>query len=132
VVASEVKDLARETARATEDISTRVGAIQADTGGAIEAINRISEVIGKIHEYRTTIAGAVEEQSATTREMARSISAVNAATGTITARISDPASGSSSAEEAVGQARDSSAGWPAAPRTRARSSGSSGSEPAAP
>jgi methyl-accepting chemotaxis protein len=109
VVASEVKDLAQETARATEDIGTRVGAIQADTGGAIEAINRISEVIGKIHEYQTTIASAVEEQSATTQEMARSISAVNAATGNITARIGDMASASNSAEEAVTQARDSSA-----------------------
>ena len=66
VVASEVKDLAQETARATEDIGARVAAIQNDTGGAVDVINRISEVIAKINDYQTTIASAVEEQTATT------------------------------------------------------------------
>ncbi|MFD0522031.1 methyl-accepting chemotaxis protein [Paractinoplanes durhamensis] len=73
VVASEVKDLAQETARATEDISTRVSAIQADTGTAITAIGEISEVIAKISDYQTTIAAAVEEQTATTGEMNRGV-----------------------------------------------------------
>jgi methyl-accepting chemotaxis protein len=79
VVASEVKELAQETARATEDISTRVTAIQADTGTAITAIGEIAEVIGKISDYQTTIAAAVEEQTATTGEMNRGVS--EAATG---------------------------------------------------
>jgi methyl-accepting chemotaxis protein len=74
VVASEVKDLAQETARATEDISTRVSAIQADTGTAITAIGEIGEVIAKISDYQTTIAAAVEEQTATTGEMNRGVS----------------------------------------------------------
>ena len=72
VVASEVKDLAQETAKATEDISRRVEAIQADTSGAVEAIGRISEVIERVNGYQTTIASAVEEQTATTSEMGRS------------------------------------------------------------
>jgi methyl-accepting chemotaxis protein len=73
VVASEVKDLAQETARATEDISRRVETIQADTSGAISAIEEISRVIARISDFQTTIASAVEEQTATTAEMNRSV-----------------------------------------------------------
>ena len=79
VVAGEVKDLAQETARATGDIAQRVETIQADTQRAIEAISGIADVISKINEHQTTIATAVEEQSATTNEMNRSIT--DAATG---------------------------------------------------
>ncbi|MFI5934336.1 methyl-accepting chemotaxis protein [Actinoplanes sp. NPDC051494] len=74
VVASEVKDLAQETARATEDIGARVTAIQNDTGTAITAIGEISEIVARISDYQTTIAAAVEEQTATTGEMNRGVS----------------------------------------------------------
>ncbi len=80
VVASEVKDLAQETARATEDISHRVQAIQGDTNGAVAAIEETSRVIARISDFQTTIASAVEEQTATTNEMNRSVS--EAANGT--------------------------------------------------
>ncbi|WP_432970414.1 methyl-accepting chemotaxis protein [Dactylosporangium sp. CA-233914] len=70
VVAGEVKDLAQETAKATEEIGRRVQAIQADTGSAVESIASVSEVIRRINEYQTTIAAAVEEQSATAGGMA--------------------------------------------------------------
>ncbi len=73
VVAGEVKELARETARATEDIARRVETIQLDSTGAAAAIGQISEVIGQISAYQTTIASAVEEQAATTQEMSRSV-----------------------------------------------------------
>jgi methyl-accepting chemotaxis protein len=73
VVASEVKDLAQETARATEDIARRVEAIQHDTTGAVAAIGEIGAVIARINEYQSTIAAAVEEQTATTAEMSRSV-----------------------------------------------------------
>jgi methyl-accepting chemotaxis protein len=73
VVAGEVKELAQETARATEDISRRVEAIQADTGGAVEAIGQISAVIAEINDFQMTIASAVEEQTATTNEMNRNV-----------------------------------------------------------
>ncbi|WP_306208050.1 methyl-accepting chemotaxis protein [Actinoplanes sp. RD1] len=73
VVASEVKDLAQETAKATEDISARVTAIQNDTGTAITAIGEISDIIARISDYQTTIAAAVEEQTATTGEMNRGV-----------------------------------------------------------
>jgi methyl-accepting chemotaxis protein len=109
VVASEVKDLAQETARATEDIGARVAAIQHDTSGAVDAINRISGVIGKINEFQLTIASAVEQQTAVTQEMSRSIGAVGTATSTINGKISDVASASAASTDAMGQARDSSA-----------------------
>ncbi|MDQ1292446.1 MAG: methyl-accepting chemotaxis protein [Actinomycetota bacterium] len=70
VVANEVKDLAQETSRATDDISQRVEAIQTDAGGAAQSISGVTEVIGQIDSYQTTIASAVEEQSATTNSMA--------------------------------------------------------------
>ncbi len=79
VVANEVKELAQETARATEDISRRIDAIQSDTEGAVVAIGEISEVIAQINDYQATIAAAVEEQTATTSEISRSVA--EAATG---------------------------------------------------
>jgi methyl-accepting chemotaxis protein len=87
VVASEVKDLAQETARATEDISRRVEAIQVDTEGAVAAIEKISEVIGRISDFQTTIASAVEEQTATTAEMNRSVAEAASGTGDISRSI---------------------------------------------
>ncbi len=108
VVASEVKDLAQETARATEDISSRVAAIQADTGGAVEVINRISEVIAKINDYQTTIASAVEEQTATTAEMSRSIAEVASGAGRIAGSIADVAQAGASVAEGVSQTNQAS------------------------
>ncbi|SFC73577.1 methyl-accepting chemotaxis protein [Nocardioides terrae] len=87
VVANEVKDLAQETAKATDDISARVGAIQADAGGAVAAIDRIGEVVSRISDSQNTIAAAVEEQSVTTKEMNRSVSDAAGGTGEIASAI---------------------------------------------
>ncbi|GGL16709.1 methyl-accepting chemotaxis protein [Mangrovihabitans endophyticus] len=73
VVASEVKDLAQETSRATGDITTRISDIQSQATEAVEAIDRISEVIGRINEIQTSIAGAAEEQAAVTQEVSSSV-----------------------------------------------------------
>ena len=73
VVAGEVKDLASETARATADIDTRIAAIRTDTTEAVQAISQISEVIDRINALQTTIASAIEEQTATTAELSRTI-----------------------------------------------------------
>jgi methyl-accepting chemotaxis protein len=108
VVASEVKDLAQETARATEDIGARVTAIQQDTSGAVEVISRISEVIAKINDYQTTIASAVEEQTATTAEMSRSIGEVASGSSRIAANIADVSTASASAVEGVNATRQAS------------------------
>ena len=79
VVANEVKELAKETARATDDIGHKIEAIQTDTQGAVSAISEISEVIDRINDIQSTIASAVEEQTATTNEISRSVA--EAATG---------------------------------------------------
>lgn len=74
VVANEVKELAKQTATATEDISQRIEAIQTDTKGAIDAITQVTAVINRINDIQNTIAIAVEEQTATTNEIARNVS----------------------------------------------------------
>ena len=73
VVANEVKELAKETARATEDISQKIESIQADTGGAVTAIAEIGSVIGRISDIQKNVASAVEEQSLTTNEITRNL-----------------------------------------------------------
>ena len=73
VVANEVKELAKETGRATEDIGQKIEAIQVDVKGAIEGIARISEVIHHISQVQGSIASAVEEQTITTNEMGRRV-----------------------------------------------------------
>ncbi|MEV4350492.1 methyl-accepting chemotaxis protein [Actinoplanes sp. NPDC049596] len=109
VVAGEVKDLAQETARATEDIARRVEAIQNDSGLAVNAIGEISEIIGHISDYTTTIASAVEEQSATTAEMNRNVNEAANATGQINQGITSVAENARTTAESVGDAQRSAA-----------------------
>lgn len=73
VVANEVKELAKETARATEEIGQKIDTIQGDTKGAVAAIGQITGIISELNDISNTIASAVEEQSATTTEMNRNI-----------------------------------------------------------
>ncbi|MGH9496473.1 MAG: methyl-accepting chemotaxis protein [Candidatus Sulfotelmatobacter sp.] len=87
VVANEVKELAKQTATSTGDISRKIAAIQADTKGAVEAIGAIAGVINHINEISGTIAAAVEEQSATTNEMKRNVGEAAAGAGEISASI---------------------------------------------
>jgi methyl-accepting chemotaxis protein len=74
VVANEVKELAKQTAKATEDISQKIETIQNDTRGAVGAIQHIGKIIGQINDFQNTIASAVEQQAATTNEIARNAS----------------------------------------------------------
>jgi methyl-accepting chemotaxis protein len=105
VVAGEVKDLAQETARATEDIARQVEAIQADTAGAVTAIGEISAVIAQIHDFQATIASAVEEQTATTNEMSRSAAAAAAGVGGIATNIGGLAAAAQVTTEGVHQSQ---------------------------
>ncbi len=73
VVANEVKELAKQTAKATEEISQKIEAIQADTKGAVGAIAEISSIINQINDISNSIASAVEEQTVTTNEIGRSV-----------------------------------------------------------
>jgi methyl-accepting chemotaxis protein len=105
VVAGEVKDLAQETAKATEDISRRVQAIQTDTGGAVTAIGEISAIIERINGIQLTIASAVEEQTATTQEMNRTLSEAAAGAGDIAATIGTVSEATRRTTDTVGETR---------------------------
>jgi len=80
VVANEVKELAKETARATEEIGQKIEAIQGDSKAAVKAIGEVSGIIHQINDLSNTIASAVEEQTATTNEIGRNVA--EAAKGT--------------------------------------------------
>ena len=95
VVAGEVKELATQTAGATEEISARIAAIQRDTGEAEELVDGISEVIRTIHDLQNSIATAVEEQSATTAEIDRSVNEAAEGVASITGRLADVADATS-------------------------------------
>ncbi|MGP8245430.1 MAG: methyl-accepting chemotaxis protein [Bryobacteraceae bacterium] len=88
VVANEVKELAKETARATEDIGQKIEAIQSDTKGAVQAIAEIGAVINQVNDISNTIASAVEEQTVTTNEIGRNVAEAARGTSDIAKNIS--------------------------------------------
>jgi len=100
IVASEVKTLATQTAKATEEIGGQIRSIQDATRGAVDAIVTINGIIGRISEIATSVASAVEEQSATTRDIARNVQ--QAATGTHD--VSENITGVSRSASETGQA----------------------------
>jgi methyl-accepting chemotaxis protein len=106
VVANEVKELAKETARATEDISVRIAAIQVDTKNAVQAIGQISTIIGQINDISGTIAGAVEEQSTTSVDIGRNVAESARGSADIAKNINNVAS---SADEAMNGAEQTQA-----------------------
>jgi methyl-accepting chemotaxis protein len=73
VVANEVKELAKQTAKATEEIGQKIEAIQGDAKGAVKAIEEIGTIINQINDISNSIASAVEEQTVTTNEIGRSV-----------------------------------------------------------
>ncbi|MGE0489337.1 MAG: methyl-accepting chemotaxis protein [Vulcanimicrobiota bacterium] len=94
VVANEVKELAKETARATEDISRKIETIQEDSSGAVRAIAEITDIINQISDIANSIAGAVEEQSSTTSEISRNVAEAARGSNEITSALSQVASAS--------------------------------------
>ena len=87
VVAAEVKELAQQTAKATEEISQQIGQIQGVTGQAVSAIDMITARIREINGVATTIAAAVEQQGAATQEIVRNVSQAAAGTEQVTSNI---------------------------------------------
>jgi len=102
VVANEVKELAKETAKATEEIGQKIEAIQQDTSGAVDAIKQIGEVINKVNDISNTIAGAVEEQTATTNEMTRNVAEASKGAGEIAQNIATVAQAAGSTTAGAG------------------------------
>ena len=88
VVAAEVKELASQTARATEEITTQINRIQSSTGHAVDAIGAITGRITELSSLASSIAAAVEEQGAATQEIARNVAQAAAGTGKVTSSIS--------------------------------------------
>jgi methyl-accepting chemotaxis protein len=109
VVANEVKLLASQTSKATEDISVRVASIQDDTAQARQAIARIVGTIGRIHEAQLSISGAIEEQSATTQEITRNIHEAARGSNDIAGSISSVAEAAARASGGVSHANKASA-----------------------
>jgi len=99
VVANEVKELARQTAKATEEIGGNITAIQSDTQGALVSIEEISAIINKINDISGLIASAVEEQAATTGEMGRSVSEAATSSADIASNINSVATTAQSTSE---------------------------------
>ncbi len=87
VVANEVKELAKETARATEEIGQKIEAIQHDTRSAVDAIAQISNIIKEINDISNNIAAAVEEQTVTTNEISRNVTEASGGTTDIAHNI---------------------------------------------
>ena len=105
VVANEVKELAKETAKATEDISRKIESIQMDTKDSVEAIGTISGIINQINDISATIASAVEEQNATTNEMSRNVTEAARGSGEITKNISGVAEAAQSTSHGAGDSQ---------------------------
>jgi methyl-accepting chemotaxis protein len=108
VVANEVKELAKQTAKATEEIKQKITVIRENTGGAVSAIGGIKEVIERISHISTVIATAVEEQSATTSEMARNVTEAARGASTISDNIQGVAEAAQSTSTNVGEAQTAS------------------------
>ncbi len=105
VVANEVKELAKQTAKATEEIKQKISVIRENTGGAVAAIGGIKAVIEKISHISTDIATAVEEQSATTSEMARNVTEAARGASTISSNIQGVAEAAQNTSTNVGEAQ---------------------------
>jgi methyl-accepting chemotaxis protein len=103
VVANEVKELAKETAEATEDIGRKIEAIQTDARDVAGAIREIGDIVGRVNDYQTTIASALEEQTSTTQEITRNVSQAAIGSGEITANSSSVAA---AAQDTTGAATD--------------------------
>ena len=109
VVANEVRELAQETARATEDIVLRIETIQQDTTAAVAAIAEISEIIVRIHDTQTTIASAVEEQTATAAEIARRVADAAHGSGEISRTVTGVAAAAEDTTAAAGSTSEAAA-----------------------
>lgn len=110
VVANEVKELAKQTAKATEEITNKIGAIQESSRGAVTAIGGIGKVIEQINSISLTIAAAVEEQTATTNEVSRVVQESNKAVEGIADTVKQVASAAQESSSGASQTLDAARG----------------------
>jgi methyl-accepting chemotaxis protein len=110
VVANEVKELAKQTAKATEDIGQKIEAIQGDTKGAVKAIEEIGTIINQINDISNSIASAVEEQTVTTNEIGRSVTEAAKGVGDIAKNIGGVAVAAKSTTQGANDTQKASQG----------------------
>ncbi len=110
VVANEVKELAKETAKATQDIARKIETIQTDTGGAVGAIGEIRSAINRVNDIQSTVATAIQQQATTTTEIEKNVNHGARGTEEISANIAGVAqaarstsSGASDTQRAAGE-----------------------------
>jgi methyl-accepting chemotaxis protein len=103
VVASEVKQLAAQTAKATDEIGTQIAGMQAATQESVGAIKEIGDTIGRMSEIAATIAAAVEQQGAATQEISRNVQQAANGTQQVSANIADVQRGASETGSASAQ-----------------------------
>ena len=106
VVASEVKNLANQTAKATEEISSQIGGIQGATQDAVHAIDSIGGIISKMSEISSTIASAVEEQGAATSEIARNVEEASTGTAEVSSNVANVNHAAQETGQAAGTVRE--------------------------
>jgi len=106
VVANEVKELANQTSKATEDIGKRISAIQGDTQEAISAIGKISDIINQINDISNDIASAVEEQTATANDMSNSVTKASRGTSEIANNIAGVAQAAESTTQGANDSQN--------------------------
>ncbi|HEX2114731.1 MAG TPA: methyl-accepting chemotaxis protein [Alphaproteobacteria bacterium] len=109
VVASEVKSLANQTAKATEQIAAQISAIQAATNGAVTSIRGIVSTISSINEITTTVAAAVNEQGAATQEIARNVQQASAGASEVSSNVTGVSAAADSTGKAAAQVRTAAA-----------------------
>ena len=102
VVASEVKNLANQTAKATEEISSQIGGIQGATQDAVHAIGSIGGIINQMNEIASTIAAAVEEQGAATSEIARNVEEASTGTAEVSTNVANVTQAAAETGQAAG------------------------------
>ena len=110
VVAGEVKELAKETAKATEEIGAKIAVIQSDASAAVGAIAQIAEVISKINDIQLQVASSVEEQAATTNEITRTVGEAASGTGEIASSVTGVARAAQDASSGAASTRSAAYG----------------------
>ncbi|MCZ6673358.1 MAG: methyl-accepting chemotaxis protein [Verrucomicrobia bacterium] len=109
VVANEVKELAKETTKATENIGRMIESIQTDTKGAVEAIGQITTIIKQVNDFQNTIASAVEEQQVTTNEMTRNVTEASKGSTEIASNITNVAKAAQGTSEGANDTKKAAA-----------------------
>jgi methyl-accepting chemotaxis protein len=102
VVAGEVKNLANQTTKATDEIAGQISGVQNSTRSVVEAISEVTQTIGRVDQVLSSIASAVEEQSAATQEISSNAQEASGGTSEVTRNITEVSSAAKATGEMAG------------------------------